>query len=168
MNRSDQQEHILDSLDTNAMQLRREWRITIQCPTGGTDGLIQALGQNLPLTQGAYDHCLYLRRSGEQQFRAREGSHAGDEGTIQATSSNEIVFTLPTDIQVLKNMFDLVFEFGVQEEPTIQIDEIWSSFSKYAEDKDNPNRYWNRPDAAELHGLATPVSGTDKPGVDES
>ena len=167
MTRSAQQKHILDSLDTKVMQLRREWRVTIQCPTGGTDDLVQVLGQNLPLTQGAYDHCLYLRSSGEQQFRAGEGSHAGDEGTIQATSCNEIVFTLPIDIQVLKRMFDLVFEFGVQEEPTIQVDEIWSSFSKYAEDKDNPNRYWNRPNAAELHGLAKPVSGTDKPDLGE-
>ena len=40
----------------------------------------------------------------------------------------------------------------VNEEPTIRVTEAWGCRSKLLDDKDNPNRYWNRPDAATLHG----------------
>lgn len=55
---------------------------------------------------------------------------------------------------ILSDVFETVFTFGVQEEPTISVEEVWGSRSKDLDDKDNPNRYWNRADADELHGEA--------------
>ena len=34
-------------------------------------------------------------------------------------------------------------------------EEFWSSQSHYLDVIDNPNRYWNRADADEIHGKAT-------------
>lgn len=147
--------HILDELDLGPTFLQPEWRITIQCPTAGVEVLTKALGRDLPLQQGAYDNCLYVRRKGYQQFRALEGSHAGDEGTIQTTKSSEIIFTITADPELLKLAFDVIFTYGVQEEPTVSVEEVWGSRSKYLDDKDNPNRYWNRPDADEIHGSSS-------------
>jgi len=144
--------HILDEMDLGSALLNLEWRITIQCPTAGVELLTKALGRDLPLQQGAYDNCLYVRGNGHQQFRALEGSHAGDEGTIQSTESSEIVFTITADPKLLKLAFDVIFTYGVQEEPTVSVEEVWGSRSKYLDDKDNPNRYWNRPDAEKIHG----------------
>ncbi len=147
--------HILSEVDLGSALLQLEWRITIQCPTAGVEGLAKALGHELPLQQGAYDNCLYVRQNGYQQFRALEGSHAGDEGTIQTTNASEIVFTIAADPEILKLAFDVMFTYGVQEEPTVSVEEIWGSRSKYLDDKDNPNRYWNRPDADEIHGSSS-------------
>lgn len=147
--------HILDELDLGPTFLQHEWRITIQCPTAGIEVLKKALGRDLPLQQGAYDNCLYVRNNGYQQFRALEGSHAGDEGTIQTTESSEIIFTITADPEILKLAFDVIFTYGVQEEPTVSVEEVWGSHSKYLDDKDNPNRYWNRPDADEIHGSSS-------------
>jgi len=144
--------HILNELDLGPAFLQFEWRVTIQCPTAGIEVLTKALGRDLPLQQGAYDNCLYVRENGYQQFRALEGSHAGDEGTIQTTKSSEIIFTIAADPEILKQAFDVIFTYGVQEEPTVSVEEVWGSRSKYLDDKDNPNRYWNRPDAYEIHG----------------
>jgi hypothetical protein len=36
----------------------------------------------------------------------------------------------------------------------VSIPVIIVSRSKFLDDKDNPNRYWNRPDAEQLHGEA--------------
>ena len=144
--------HVLDEMDFGPARLEREWRLTVQCPNPGVETLKKALGRQLRLGQGAYDNCLYVRRNGYQQFRALAGSHAGDEGTIQTTEASEIVFTIPADREVLEKAFAVIFAFGVQEEPTVSVDEIWGSRSKYVDDKDNPNRYWNRPDADEIHG----------------
>ena len=145
----------LDKVNIKSARLEREWEITIQTPLGGLDNLLTALGKNLPLKQGAYDNCLYVRKSGSQRFRALEGSHAGDEGTIQTTNAAEVVFSIPLDCDLLTRVFEVIFENHVNEEPTVRVQELWGSRSNYLDDKDNPNRYWNRRDAVQIHGEST-------------
>ena len=152
------QSNELDGADLVAAYLERELRITIQCPTDGVSVLLDALGNQLNLKQGAYDNCLFVRRNGYQRFRALEGSYAGNEGSIQTTDAEEIVFTIPSDLSLLKKAFEVIFSFGVNEDPTVHVEEIWGSRSNYLEDKDNPNRYWNRSDADKIHGSSSPVS----------
>ena len=147
----------LDGVDLAVASLEREWRVTIQCPAGGVAVLLDTLGSQLPLRQGAYDNCLYVRKNGFQRFRALEGSRAGNEGTIQTTGADEIVFTIPSDLSLLRKAFEVIFKYGVQEDPTVHIEQIWGSRSNYLDDKDNPNRYWNRPDADEIHGSSSPA-----------
>jgi len=150
-------DHQLDGLDFEAAYLEREWRVTVQTPRAGLEQLAAALGDALPLRQGAYDHCLYVRGAGRQRFRALDGSHAGAEGTLQTTDAVEAVFSIPADAALLRRAFAVIFANHVQEEPTVQVQEVWGSRSRYLDDKDNPNRYWNRPDAAEIHGESRPA-----------
>ena len=144
--------HQLDDFDMAATSLQREWVITVDIPDGGVAPVVKALGDELPLVQGPYDNCIYVRVGGFQRFRALEGSHAGTEGTVQQTPASQIVFSLPPDQAMLSKAFDIIFATHVNEEPTIRVVEAWGSRSKLLDDKDNPNRYWNRPDAAVLHG----------------
>lgn len=144
--------HQLDGFDMTPASLEREWVVTIDTPTGGVEPVLEALGKELPLVQGPYDNCMYVRENGYQRFRALEGSHAGAEGTTQKTAAQQIVFSLPCDPELLRRAFDVIFAVHVNEEPTIRVTEAWGSRSKMLDDKDNPNRYWNRPDARELHG----------------
>jgi len=145
-------QHELDNFDMTPATLEREWMITVDTPTGGVQPVLEALGRELPLTQGPYDNVLFVRESCTQRFRALEGSHAGAEGTIQETPAQQIIFSIPPDQAMLRKAFDVIFAAHVNEEPTIRIDEVWGSRSKLLDDKDNPNRYWNRPDADALHG----------------
>ena len=145
-------QHQLDGFDMTPAILEREWVVTIDTPTGGVEPVLVALGRDLPLIQGPYDNCMFVRESGYQRFRALEGSHAGEEGTIQKTQAQQIVFSLPCDPELLRKAFDVIFSVHVNEEPTIRVEEVWGSRSKLLDDKDNPTRYWNRPDAAEIHG----------------
>ena len=146
--------HELDGLDTKPAVLEREWEIVVDTPEGGLDPLMKGLGEKLPLRQGPYDNCLYVRGAGRQRFRALEGSHAGAEGTIQETPAVQVVFSLPCDRALLAKTFDVIFAYHVNEEPTIRVTEVWGSRSKLLDDKDNPYRYWNRGDAEALHGQA--------------
>lgn len=146
--------HDLDNFDMKPATLEREWVVAIQVPTGGLDSLLLALGSRLDLVQGAYDSCLYVVGGGQQRFRACEGAHAGAEGTVQSTPSFEVILSIPADVEKLNEVFEVVFQFHVQEDPTIRVHEVWGSRSKYLDDKDNSNRYWNRADAAEIHGIA--------------
>ena len=146
--------HQLDGFDMTPAALEREWVVTVDTPSGGVESVLKALGDALPLLQGPYDNCMYVRENGYQRFRALEGSHAGVEGTVQQTPASQIVFSLPPDQTLLRKAFDVIFAVHVNEEPTIRVEEAWGSRSKLIDDKDNPNRYWNRPDADALHGKA--------------
>ncbi len=134
--------------------LEREWTITIGTPSGGVPALVEGLGRELPLTQGPHDNVTFLRENCRQRFRALEGSHSGAEGTIQETPAQQIVISIPPDRVLLSKVFEVIFAVHVNEEPTIRFEEVWGSRSKMLNDKDKPNRYWNRPNAASLHGLS--------------
>ena len=151
----------LDNIKMKPAHLQREWQITIQTPLGGLDNLLSALGRAIPLKQGAYDNCLYVRKSASQRFRALDGSHAGAENTIQTTDAAEVVFSIPMEVEMLNQVFETIFANHVNEEPTVRVQEVWGCRSNYLDDKDNPNRYWNRPDAKQLHGEATPATEDD-------
>lgn len=142
----------LNLLDVGAAVLHQEWIITIDTPDGGVTQLLNALEAHIPLRQGPYDCCSFIQASGFQRFRALVGSHAGAEGTIQQTAASQIVFSIPQDRALLQNVFKVIFESHVNEEPTIRVQPAWGSRSKLIDDKSNPNRYWNRSDAKTLHG----------------
>ena len=142
----------LNMLDVGAAVLHREWMITIDTPDGGVAQLLTALEARLPLRQGPYDCCSFVQTSGYQRFRALEGSHAGAEGTIQQTAASQIIFSIPENEALLQDVFSIIFESHVNEEPTIRVQSAWGSRSKLIDDKNNPNRYWNRSDARILHG----------------
>lgn len=145
----------LNRLDVGAAVLHEEWMVTIDIPDGGVPELLLALETHVPMCQGPYDCCSFVRASGQQRFRALKGSHAGAEGTIQTTSASQIVFSIPPDEALLRDVFNTIFDFHVNEEPTVRVQVLWGSRSKFIDDKDNPNRYWNRSDAHTLHGEAT-------------
>ena len=142
----------LDGYDMPSATLECEWVITIDTPTGGVAAVLAALEKDLSIVQGPYDCCTFVRENGYQRFRALAGSHAGAEGTVQQTPASQIVFSIPQDKQLLTKAFEIIFAVHVNEEPTIRVEAAWGCRSKLLDDKDNPNRYWNRPDADELHG----------------
>lgn len=144
--------HQLDGFDMNPAKLELEWTITVDTPVAGVEAVLKALGNELPLVQGPYDNCMYVREGGFQRFRALEGAHAGAEGTIQQTAASQIVFSLPPNPELLSKAFDVIFAVHVNEEPTIRVEQVWGSRSKLLDDKDNPNRYWNQVNADSIHG----------------
>ena len=145
----------LHNVDLRVAVLTAEWLVTIDTPRAGAASVLQGLEEDLSLTQGPYDCCSYTSSGGTQRFRCLEGSHAGNEGTIQQTEAAQIVVSLPQDMELLQRLFDSVFKHHVNEEPTIRVQEAFGSRSKLLDDKDNPNRYWNRADADTLHGHAS-------------
>ena len=142
----------LNGFDMPPAILESEWVITIDTPSGGVEPVLDALERNISIVQGPYDCCIYVRENGCQRFRALEGSHAGTEGTVQQTRASQIIFSIPPDRALLSKVFEVIFAVHVNEEPTIRVEQAWGCRSKLLDDKDNPNRYWNRPDAETLHG----------------
>ena len=153
----------LGPFEMTPASLELEWVVTIDTPSAGVDQVTAALGEKIPLVQGPYDNCLYVREAGYQQFRALEGSHAGNEETLQRTEASQIEFSIAPDRELLSRVFDVVFGAHVNEEPTIRVHAAYGSRSKLLDDKDNPNRYWNRSDSDQLHGDVVPIR-SNRPG----
>ncbi len=141
----------LDELELKSTSLVKQWKITIDTPVGGVDQVVTALGDHIPLVWGPYDNSMYINESGKQRFRALEGSHAGAEGTVQQTAASQIIISIPQEKELLAKTFDVIFDVHVNEEPGIMVEEVWASRSKVI-GQDNPNRYWNRDDAEQMHG----------------
>ena len=54
-------------------------------------------------------------------------------------------------MESLNHAIETIVRAHVHEEPTISMTQSWSYLSGTLKDEDNPNRYWNRSDAKELH-----------------
>jgi len=145
----------LNGMDVGAASLCAEYLVTVDTPVDGIPGLLDGLESEVPLLQGPYECCSFVLHAGYQRFRALEGSHAGAESHIQQTAAAKIIFSIPEDDVLLKRVFETLFRYHVNEEPTVRVQSVWGSRSKLQDDKDNPNRYWNRPDADRIHGEAT-------------
>mgnify|MGYP002713125266 CR=1 FL=1 len=156
MTRSDR----LETFNVPCATLEAEWVVMVQTPIAGLKTLLEVLGREIGLVQGSYDNCAYVTGQGQQRFRGREGAHSGPEDAVQSTASVEISFSIPRDMAVLRKVFSVTYQHHVHEEPTIRVQEAWGGRAKDMANKDNPNRYWNRPDAAEIHGEA--ISTPDK------
>ena len=148
-----------DSLiDCPEFSLERKWQVTVQTPEASLDELVSAIQENLQLVQGAYSHCMYIRRSGTTRFRNRAGAHGGAEEVVREVPSAEIVLAIPHDTESLESLekaIRCIAWHHVHEEPTISVIQTWGYLSGPGGDRDNPNRYWNREDKDEIHGAGT-------------
>lgn len=151
---------VMKNVDLGSAYLEKEWVLSIQAPVTGMDGLLDAMRTQLELRQGHYECCLHVTGTGEQQFRALKGSHAGAEKSVQSVPVVEISISISPDQHTLRKTLEVIFEHHVHEEPTIRVTECWATQSRYTADLTDPNKYWNRPHAKEIHG--TSLSHADK------
>ena len=127
------------------------WMITVQIPEVALDGFIAAIEKDIPLVQGTYSHCMFIRRNGNARFKNEDGAYGGSEDFIRNVPSAEVVLLIPHKEQSLNHAIESICRSHVHEEPTISVTSSWSYLSGMLKDDNNPNRYWNRPDAKELH-----------------
>ena len=147
-------------ISCSEFSLVKKWEITVQTPEAALDELITAVQANLELIQGAYSHCMYVRRSGTTRFRNEAGAHGGAEEVVREVPSAEIVLAIPHDTESLKAALRCIAWHHVHEEPTISVAEKWNYLAGIGS-ADNPNRYWNRNDKDRIHGtVARQASGT--------
>ena len=139
---------------TDAYFLQAEWVINIQVPSKAIDEFTRMLGEEIPLMQGNYSHCMYVRDAGRCRFKGNEGAHGGAEKTIQEVPSSEVIISIPQEYDFLKRVLEAIDKYHVHEEPTVRISEAFGLRSLYNSDTNNPNRYWNRDDKEEIHGTS--------------
>ena len=148
----------IKNLKTDEYFLQPEWVVNIEVPFKAIDEFTKKLGEQIPLIQGNYSHCMYVRDNGRCRFKGNEGAHGGAEATIQEVPSSEVIISIPQDYEFLKRVLNVINKYHVHEEPTVRITEACGLRSLYNSDSKNPNKYWNRGDKEEIHGLSLELS----------
>lgn len=83
----------------------------------------------------------------------RVSCQSGKYSSANTSVANYLLVALDfLDRSLLSKALDIIFAIHVNEERTIRVEEVWGSRSKNLKNKDNPNLYWNRPDAESLQG----------------
>ena len=144
----------IEGFKTDEYFLQSEWVVNIQVPFKAVDEFARVLGEEIPLIQGNYSHCVYVRDNGRCRFKGNEGAHGGAEETIQEVPSSEVIISIPQEYDFLKRVLAVINKYHVHEEPTVRITEALGFRSLYNSDAENPNKYWNRDDKEEIHGLS--------------
>ncbi len=97
---------------------------------------------------------MYIRDCGRCRFKGNEGTYGGAEETIQEVPSSEIIISIPKKHEVLKRTLAVINQYHVHEEPTVSVTAAFGLRSLYKSDAENPNKYWNRDDSEEIHGVS--------------
>ena len=144
----------MKNIDLGSAYHENKWALSIQTPVTGMDGLLDAMRTQLAQRQVHSTRCLHITGPGKQQFRVRDGSRSGAQEAVQSLPVGEIGIPISMDQHILRKTFEVILEQHVHENPTILVTECWATRSRYTCDPANPNKYWNRADADELHGTA--------------
>ena len=142
----------LNSFADKESFFEEQFVVSIQTPTRSVDEFAKVLGDNIELIQGNYSHCMYIRSNGYCRFKGNDGSHSGAETAVQEVPSAEIIIAIPHEVEALRKLVLIINKYHVHEEPTMHVSSVFGLRSKYCSDSDNPNKYWNRKDAKEIHG----------------
>ncbi|MEM7238125.1 MAG: hypothetical protein AAF501_09925 [Pseudomonadota bacterium] len=104
------------------------------------DGLTEAVG----LRWGNYTGVTFESAPGMQTFRPSAGSVAEGHAQTVEMPARVLSFSLPRDPQILGRAIETVRRLHSYEEPVIVVSETFVTRAITGDDRDNPNRWWNR------------------------
>lgn len=137
--------HLHAGFDSKSVHMEPHWVVSFQAPDEDVDRIFDHLTQFVPLKQGNYDKNAFRSASGVEYYRPLAGAAAGAEEDFRKRPGvAEITFFIPHDIAILEEAIEAIFFIHSYEEPVITVQEVLRSRSRGLDDKDNPNRWWNR------------------------
>jgi hypothetical protein len=135
----------LRKLETENTTIEMGYLVRVQIPADDVSRVLESITQVSPLRYGNYEQVAFRYNAGTLQFKPLEGSQDGDIDLIHV-ACDEISFYLPKNEKMLAAVIEAIFESHPYEEPVILIQEVLSTRFKYTGTKDNPNKWWNRPE----------------------
>lgn len=134
-----------DGFDTRPIEMQPMWLIMFQAPDEDIDRIFDAIAEVAPLKQGNTDRNGYRAPGGIEYYRPREGTPTGaEEDTRHRPGVDEMRFFVPRDNDMLNAVIEAIYEVHSYYEPVIAVTEVLRSQCKGLDDKDNPNRWWNK------------------------
>jgi hypothetical protein len=133
----------------STFQLVSAYIVSFNVPAEDTAKVLRSITDRYPLQYGDYEHVAFRSAAGVEQFRPLKGSRAGEQVELSEVPTTRVTFAIPQSTDVLRKVVAAIREAHPYEEPVIQIHAGWISRAKHEGEESNPNRWWNRPPAAE-------------------
>ena len=127
------------------------WTLEIQTIAGDVDALLDAVMEVYPLSYGRYQRNASVTAAGYETSQPEAGSTTTTHkpgykpGQTERYAMVELKISLPRDLSVLEAVMGAVMQAHHYEEPVIFLREDHAARASYDPNRDNPNRWWNRP-----------------------
>lgn len=121
------------------------WIVEVQTPQEDMERLLAVVTGIDPLAMtAAYDHNAFVDAAGTEVYRPRDGAVAGcEEEDRHRPGVVALRFEIGSD-ETLCAVAEAVFQAHGYQEPVIRAVRGLSARSRGLDDRDNPNRWWNR------------------------
>lgn len=138
-------------------------RLLIQVPQAEADRVLAAILSITSLPWGDYDQVAFWTAPGVQQFRSCPGGVNRASDTAVEVPCVELQIFVGASGADLDPVLRAIYDSHPYEEPVIQMLPAIRSLHIRGLDEDNPNRFWNRPDADWVPAIhrSTAETGTE-------
>lgn len=137
-----------DLLETNnalsTCKLVESWFIRVELADRDDERVREAVTDAVGLDYGPYEGVAFESGAGTQFFRPKQGSKLGDTAETVEMPARVLSFTLIGNTARLAKAIEAVRHAHSYEEPVIIVQQVWASRADFSEDRENPNRWWNR------------------------
>jgi len=123
------------------------YRVIVQVPQPDCERILAAVLKQDPLEYSDYDQVAFNTSQGTQVFRSMPGGHNPVTTSRVEVPCVELSFFTLAGSQQLARIIEAIYYAHPYEEPVIQIMPALRIRHVRGMDEDNPNRFWNRPDA---------------------
>lgn len=134
-------------------KFEKSWMVRVELADRDDSRVREAVTTAVGLRYGDYQGVAFEGGHGMQFFQPLEGSvmgdkpHDGEMWDFMRTVEMPVrvlTFSVPMDVQVLARAVEAVRESHSYEEPVITVHEVLACRADDSDQRDNPNRWWNR------------------------
>jgi hypothetical protein len=130
------------SLET--CQFESVWGVRVELATRDDARVREAVKAAVGLRYGDYEGVAFESATGMQFFRPLAGSAAGNIERSIEMPARILSFNVPRDPAILAAAVEAVRHSHSYEEPVITVQEVLACRTDASDQRDNPNRWWNR------------------------
>lgn len=120
------------------------WLVWVELADRDDERVRQAVTDAIGLEYGPYEGVAFESGAGVQFFRPKNGSKLGETAETVEMPARVLTFTVAGDTANLARAVEAVRHAHSYEEPVIMVQQVWASRADFSEDRENPNRWWNR------------------------
>lgn len=120
------------------------WLVWVELADRDDARVRQAVVDAVGLEYGPYEGVAFESGTGMQFFRPKPGSKLGTSKDTVEMPARVLTFTVAGGVETLAKAIEAVRYAHSYEEPVIVIQQVVTSRADYSEDRENPNRWWNR------------------------
>ncbi|GGB10308.1 hypothetical protein [Allosediminivita pacifica] len=153
----------LPSPETALFHGEPAYRVAVQVPEADEARLRAAILAADSLKYGDYDSVTFTTQPGIQRYRSLGTGRNAPSGGVVEVPCAELAFLVPRDPAVLTQVLQAIHQVHPYEEPVVVVTEALRTRHVPGSVEDNPNKFWNRPEADWVPGdLRTAGPAGDK------